>query len=264
MGKAKRNTISWLTVVWSLLLTNCSQPFRTGQEATPAPTEHYEIDERGIPILYVDTPKSECLLPYVNAWGRIPCNCFLETKPGAGWGNLKIGESQIQDVLDEFAPHEPIWDISLGALLYPQLSTSNIGACFRDETLVALGMSGDFELLGEGNVNSHLETWLTEFGNPDLVNWSYQYESRVVIWEEEGILVEVYIVYDEAGNYFPEDPIVAWYLLFPPIDTGSLEDSLVVSSLPSKPTYDAGPLPSLLSKEDPWNIETKPTSERTR
>jgi hypothetical protein len=140
--------------------------------------------------------------PDVESWSpedrimpaALPCDRISENNWGLTWNDLTIGASGFEDVDEKFlgaaqdniSPSHIEWRSS-GV----SADWSSVEVCFIDGTLSALNIRGTSSFLELDNPEfiPNLDGWISEFGQPDRVTWSYDYYSRSVIWTEKGLLI---------------------------------------------------------------------------
>jgi hypothetical protein len=102
---------------------------------------------------------------------------------------------------------------------------------------------------GNELISTEFEALVQQYGKPDRVTWGPSYDTRALIWSEQGVL----IFYNVVGDR-PDGAV----LLFSPIPAEYLDTSWLLASLPDgvvgEPPEDVSVAPEIMELEDPLSM----------
>ena len=246
-----------LTLSLVLLVAGCS----TSPELTPSLQSETLL---GSSALSSPIPS---VAPDISNWGSTPtgqsqmpfsldCSQNPSLAKGPTWNGLTVGVSSLEDVAKVLVPVQGVWNTETGNLLFESYGSNRdwqrVEACFVDLKLSALNVWGTVRLL-DNSLDGTLDTWLTRYGNPAKVTWSYDYYARSLIWPEEGLLA---VVGAEPADNLRSRTYTLNFILYSPLPAEQLDQSWLANSLPTKGPNHSGDLPPLpTEREDLWDIE---------
>lgn len=205
---------------------------------------------------YIDSPHLEDLYLYGSTPVTpvefspmlISCDKIHDAGKGPSWGDIQIGVTHYIDVLNLLDVNQVSWDhiygqvkIEYNVMDNDRSTTVPLRTCFINDRIIFIS-AYEFK-----KYPSSLHEMILLYDDPDLVEWCYDdFYCRLLVWAEEGIMVDVDI---ETEDFYQ-------IALFSPIPENELENSWIVAELwyPDLVDYE-GEVPEWLLIKDPWGFE---------